>query len=114
LDQQQLARPLPAQANEQGVELIGTDGLLKQLMKRVSQTALEAEKSDHLGYPKHDLDGRNHCNSRNGVRSKTVLEAAGQPPSRAAGGRLPDSRSSMPRACGCWRRPEPWSRQFLR
>ena len=35
LDQQQLAQQLLAQAKEQGVELVGPDGLLNQLTKRV-------------------------------------------------------------------------------
>jgi transposase-like protein len=33
--------------------------------------------SDHLGYDKHDPMGRNRGNSRNGVRSKTVLTEIG-------------------------------------
>src|SRR5437764_2211293 len=33
--------------------------------------------TDHLGYDKHDPVGRNHGNSRNGVRSKTVLTEIG-------------------------------------
>ena len=33
--------------------------------------------STHLGYDKHDPIGRNHGNSRNGVRSKTVLTEIG-------------------------------------
>ena len=77
VDQQQLAERLLAQAKEQGVELIGSDGLLNQLTKRVLETALEAEMTDHLGYDKHHPDGRNHGNSRNGVRSKTVLTEIG-------------------------------------
>jgi putative transposase len=36
-----------------------------------------ARMSDHLGYDKHDPVGRNHGNSRNGVRSKTVLTEIG-------------------------------------
>ena len=32
-----------AQAREKGVELVGPDGLLSQLTKRVLETALEAE-----------------------------------------------------------------------
>ena len=73
VDQQQLAERLLAQAKEHGVELVGPDGLLNQLTKRVLETALEAEMSDHLGYDKHHPAGRNHGNSRNGVRSKMVL-----------------------------------------
>jgi transposase-like protein len=77
LDQQQLAQQLLAQAKEQGVELVGPDGLLNQLTKRVLETALEEEMSEHLGYDKHDPVGRNRGNSRNGVRSKTVLTEIG-------------------------------------
>ena len=77
LDQEQLAQQLLAQAKEQGVELVGRDGLLNQLTKRVLETALEEEMADHLGYDKHDPVGRNRGNSRNGVRSKTVLTEIG-------------------------------------
>ena len=66
-----------AQAKEQGVELVGPDGLLNQLTKRVLETALEEEMAEHLGYDKHDPVGRNRGNSRNGVRSKTVLTEIG-------------------------------------
>src|SRR5215218_10164706 len=74
---QQLAEQLLVQAQEQGVELVGPGGLLNQLTKRVLETALEAEMSDHLGYDKHHPMGRNHGNSGNGVRSKTVLTEIG-------------------------------------
>jgi transposase-like protein len=57
--------------------LVGPEGLLSQLTKRVLETALEAEMSDHLGYDKHDPVGRNRGNSRNRVRSKTVLTEIG-------------------------------------
>ena len=77
LDQQQLAQQLLAQAKEQGVELFGPEGLLNQLTKRVLETAIEEERSEHLGYDKHDPVGRNLRNSRNGVRSKTVLTEIG-------------------------------------
>ena len=77
LDQVQLAQHLLAQAKEQGVELVGPDGLLNELTKRVLETALEEEMSEHLGYDKHDPVGRNRGNSRNGTRSKTVLTEIG-------------------------------------
>lgn len=77
VDQEQVAEQLLAQARAQGVELIGPDGLLNQLTKRVLETALEEEMSAHLGYDKHDPVGRNHGNSRNGTRSKTVLTEIG-------------------------------------
>jgi transposase-like protein len=77
IDEQGVAEQLVAQAREKGIELLGPDGLLSQLTKRVLETALEVEMSDHLGYDKHDPVGRNRGNSRNGVRSKTVLTEIG-------------------------------------
>jgi putative transposase len=77
LDQRQLAEQLLAQAKEQGVELVGPDGLLNQLTKNVLETALDAEMTEHLGYDKHDPVGRGSGNSRNGTRAKTVLTEIG-------------------------------------
>ena len=51
----------------------GPDGMLKALTKTVIETALDEEIADHLGYDKHDPTGRISGNSRNGVRTKTVL-----------------------------------------
>jgi len=94
LDQEQLAQQLLAQAKEQGVELVGPDGLLNQLTKRVLETALEEEMSEHLGYDKHDPVGRNRGNSRNGVRSKTVLTEIGPGRDRRAPGHRREFRSA--------------------
>jgi transposase-like protein len=47
VDQRQLAEQLLAQAKEQGVELVGRDGLLNQLTKNVLETALDAEMTEH-------------------------------------------------------------------
>jgi len=77
VDPRQLAEQLLAQAKEQGVDLVGPDGLLNRLTKNVLETALEAEMSEHLGYDKHDPVGRDSGNSRNGTRSKTVLTEIG-------------------------------------
>ena len=71
--QKQVAEQLLAQAKEQGIELVGSNGLLNQLTKNVLETALDAEMSEHLGYAKHDPAGRGSGNSRNGTRAKTVL-----------------------------------------
>jgi putative transposase len=57
--------------------LIGPGGLLTGLTKTVLETALQAEMSEHLGYDKHDAQGRNGGNSRNGTRAKTVLTEIG-------------------------------------
>ena len=35
-------------------DIIGENGLLKELTKAILERALEAELSDHLGYEKHD------------------------------------------------------------
>jgi putative transposase len=77
VDQEQLAEQLLAQAKEQGVELMGPNGLLNQLTKNVLETALDAEMTAHVGYERHDSVGRGSGNSRNGTRSKTVLTEIG-------------------------------------
>ncbi|ORW73538.1 IS256 family transposase, partial [Mycobacterium sherrisii] len=77
VDQRQLAEQLLAQAKEQGVELVGPNGLLNQLTKNVLETALDAEMTEHLGYDKHDPAGRGSGNSRNGTRAKTVFTEIG-------------------------------------
>jgi putative transposase len=77
IDQQQLAHDLVEAARTDGVELIGPNGLLTGLTKTVLETALDAELTEHLGYDKHDPMGRNRGNSRNGIRSKTVLTEIG-------------------------------------
>lgn len=77
VNQQALAEQLMAEAKASNVELIGPGGLLNQLTKRVLETALEAEMTEHLGYDKHDSVGRGTGNSRNGVRTKTVLTEIG-------------------------------------
>jgi putative transposase len=77
IDQQQLAQELVDTARAKGVELVGPGGVLTGLTKTVLETALEEELSEHLGYDKHDPAGRNHGNSRNGTRSKTVLTEIG-------------------------------------
>ena len=48
-DEQSVAEQLVAQAREKGIELVGPSGLLSQLTKRVLETALEVEMSEHLG-----------------------------------------------------------------
>lgn len=53
-------------------EILGSEGLVEQLTKRLVERALEAELSAHLGYDKHAPAGRNKKNSRNGKGSKRV------------------------------------------
>ena len=68
---------LVARARQRGLDLTGPEGLLTALTKRVLESALEGELTDHLGYDKHDPMGRGSGNSRNGVRAKTVLTDIG-------------------------------------
>jgi transposase-like protein len=56
---------------------VGPGGLLADLTKRVLETGLEVEMSEHLGYEKHSADGHHSGNSRNGTRSKTVITEIG-------------------------------------
>jgi putative transposase len=53
-------------------DLIGENGLLKQLTKAVLERALNAELTQHLGYEKHDPAGHKSGNSRNGTSAKTI------------------------------------------
>ncbi|WP_241968036.1 IS256 family transposase [Streptomyces sp. ICBB 8177] len=68
---------LVERARSEGLQLTGQGGLLQQLTKRVLESALEGEITDHLGYEKHDVAGRGSGNSRNGSRAKTVLTDVG-------------------------------------
>ena len=54
-------------------EVVGRDGLIKQLTGRILQRALEAEMTEHLGYEKNSNAGDNSGNSRNGYTEKTIL-----------------------------------------
>lgn len=61
-------------AKEKGLDLTGSDGLLKQFTKSVLETALDEEMTEHLGRAKHkkSKDGR-AANTRNGTTAKTVV-----------------------------------------
>src|ERR1044072_3268996 len=59
-------------------DLLGEDGLLKQLTKALVERALDGELTHHLGYPKHDPSGHNSGNSTNGTPPKTLRGKRGQ------------------------------------
>ena len=59
-------------------EILGQEGLLKELTKRLVERALEGEMTAHLGYEKHAPEGRNTGNSRNGKSKKTVITDSGE------------------------------------
>ncbi|GAA3996544.1 hypothetical protein GCM10022384_49690 [Streptomyces marokkonensis] len=68
---------LVGRAQAEGLQLTGEGGLLQQLTKRLLESALEGEITDHLGYDKQDPAGKNGGNSRNGTRAKTILTDVG-------------------------------------
>ena len=74
---EQLIAQLAGRARAGGLQLAGEGGLLAQLTKRLVESALEGELTDHLGYGRHDATGRDGRNSRNGHRAKTVLTEVG-------------------------------------
>lgn len=47
--------------------------LMKGVFKRVAERALQAEMTQHLGYDKHAVTGKNTGNSRNGASRKTII-----------------------------------------
>ena len=53
-------------------DLIGENGLLKQLTKMLVERALEAEMADHLGHDKSDPVTNVTGNARNGHSAKTL------------------------------------------
>ena len=74
---EQLIALLVDRARGEGLKLTGEGGLLQQLTKRVLESALEGEITDHVGYDKHDPAGKGTGNSRNGTRARTVLADVG-------------------------------------
>jgi len=53
-------------------DLIGENGLLKQLTKALLERAMQVEMTDHLGYRRNALEGKNSGNSRNGSYRKKL------------------------------------------
>jgi len=53
-------------------DVIGENGLLKQLTKALLERAMNAELTSHLGYEKSDPAGYHSGNSRNGTTPKTL------------------------------------------
>lgn len=64
-------------ADAGGVELLGPDGVLAELTKRILERGLSEELTDHLGYEKGDPAGRESGNNRNGTSPKTVFTEMG-------------------------------------
>ena len=61
-----------------GGDLIGPDGLVKELTKALVERMLSGELNHHLGYQKHEIAGHGSGNSRNGKSQKTLKGEAGE------------------------------------
>lgn len=58
-------------------DILGEEGLLKQLTKAVVERALSSEMTEHLGYSKNDPKGHKSGNSRNGSTTKKLTTDLG-------------------------------------
>lgn len=81
IDDETLDR-LMDQVDEEGLELLGPEGVLTELTSRIMNRALETEMTHHLGYEKGDPAGWGSGNNRNGGYEKNVLTDAGSIPVR--------------------------------
>jgi putative transposase len=61
-------------------DLIGEQGLLKQLTKLLVEKALDAEMTEHLGHDRHGAVGNESGNTRNGHSRKTLKGEFGHLP----------------------------------
>jgi transposase-like protein len=61
-------------------DLIGPDGLLRQLTKSLLERALGAELTHHLGYAPGEAKPAEQANHRNGTTPKTVITDVGEVP----------------------------------
>jgi transposase-like protein len=70
-----------AMIEESGVKtfdgLVGGNGLIANMLKPLMQELLDAEMTEHLGYPKHDVSGYLSGNSRNGSYERTLRSSDG-------------------------------------
>jgi putative transposase len=79
IDEEVIDRLL-AQAQGEGLELLGPEGVLTELTSRLLNKAMGVELTDHLGYERGDPAGHGSGNSRNGTTPKTLLTDAGDVP----------------------------------
>lgn len=61
-------------------DLMGKNGVVKRMVKEMTEQLLDVEMTDHVGYEKYDISGRNSGNSRNGTFEKTVKSDFGSIP----------------------------------
>ncbi len=63
---------------KQREDVIGENGLLKQLTKELLEWALNAELTHHLGYEKHERVAEKGETARNGASEKTLETEQGE------------------------------------
>ncbi len=73
----ELVEAVVSDAAEGGVDLLGPDGVLAELTKRVLERTLAEEMADHLGYEHGDPIGHGTGNNRNRSTPKQVLTEIG-------------------------------------
>lgn len=59
-------------------KILGKNGVIEQLKKKLLERALKGEMNHHLGYSKHSKEGYNSGNSRNGATSKKIITENGE------------------------------------
>ena len=88
---EQVLRELTERARSGGLKLTGEGGLLGKLTKMVIEGALEGELDDHLGYGKHDPEGRDGGNSVTATARRPCSPIPGRWKSRCRGTGIPVS-----------------------
>jgi putative transposase len=58
-------------------DFFGKEGIFARLFATTIEHMLEAELTDHLGYERYAVEGRNSGNSRNGKRTRSLRTSAG-------------------------------------
>ena len=59
-------------------DLIGTNGLMRNMVKNMVEYMLQGEMDNHLGYGKYERKETKNSNSRNGVKPKNVRSNFGE------------------------------------
>ena len=92
---------LTERARTGGLKMTGEGGLLGKLTKMVVEGALEGELDDHLGYGKHDPEGRNGSNSAMAAAPRPCSPRRARWRFRCRGTVIPaSSRESSPKGSG--------------
>lgn len=59
-------------------DILGEQGLLKDMVKRIVERTMDGEMTHHLGYEKNSPEGKNTGNSRNGRGRKKIKSDLGE------------------------------------